>query len=204
MIWLIKDKVHVTEDMKKATHILDSFTSEGSITYFDERQLMAYLNHARAFKPRLLEESKSKLLSIYEKMRTASAESEMPVGTRQLEALVRLSMAYAKLHLREEVSISDIEHIEDLIKSMYEGFGQSLDTGSLQKQIYFNNKNSKQHDAIQLWNSCKNSDGNVRLKNFEDALLEAGMDGDEAKRLIDRWEKNNVVKLMKDGSYKRI
>ena len=72
------------------------------------------------------------------------------------------------------------------------------------KQIYFNNKNSKQHDAIQLWNSCKNSDGNVRLKNFEDALLEAGMDGDEAKRLIDRWEKNNVVKLMKDGSYKRI
>ena len=62
-------------------------------------------------------------------------------------------------------------------------------------------------DATKPWISAipkKNSDGNVRLKNFEDALLEAGMDGDEAKRLIDRWEKNNVVKLMKDGSYKRI
>ena len=27
---------------------------------------------------------------------------------------------------------------------------------------------------------------------------------EEAKRLIERWEKNNIIKLNKDGSYKRI
>ena len=204
MIWLIKDKVHVTEDMKKATHILDSFTTEYESAYFDERQLMAYLNYVRKLKPVLPKESKTKLLNIYERMRSVSAESEMPVGTRQLEALVRLSSAYAKLHLRERVEISDIENVEILMKSMYEAFGQSLDAGTIQKQIYFNNKNTKQHDAIQLWNSARDEQGNVKLKRFESVLVEAGMNEEEAKRLIDRWEKNNVIKLNKDGSYKRI
>ena len=204
MIWLIKDKVHVTEDMEKANHILNSFTQKDISTYFDSEHLMSYLNYARKLKPVLLEESRSKLLNIYEKMRSASAQSEMPVGTRQLEALVRLSMAYAKLNLREEVRISDIENIESLIKIMYEAFGQSLDTGSLQQQIFFDKKNTKQHDALQIWNTCKDEEGNVRLLKFQKALVEAGLQEDEAKRLIDGWEKNNVVKLNKDGSYKRI
>ena len=204
MIWLIKDRVHVTEDMEKANHILNSFTQKDISTYFDSEHLMSYLNYARKLKPVLLEESRSKLLNIYEKMRSASAQSEMPVGTRQLEALVRLSMAYAKLNLREEVRISDIENIESLIKIMYEAFGQSLDTGSLQQQIFFDKKNTKQHDALQIWNTCKDEEGNVRLLKFQKALVEAGLQEDEAKRLIDGWEKNNVVKLNKDGSYKRI
>ena len=204
MIWLIKDRVHVTEDMEKANHILNSFTQKDISTYFDSEHLMSYLNYARKLKPVLLEESRSKLLNIYEKMRSASAQSEMPVGTRQLEALVRLSMAYSKLNLREEVRISDIENIESLIKIMYEAFGQSLDTGSLQQQIFFDKKNTKQHDALQIWNTCKDEEGNVRLLKFQKALVEAGLQEDEAKRLIDGWEKNNVVKLNKDGSYKRI
>ena len=204
MIWLIKDKVHVTEDMEKANHILNSFTSKDINTYFDSEHLMSYLNYARKLQPILLEESRSKLLNIYEKMRSASAQSEMPVGTRQLEALVRLSMAYAKLNLREEVGVSDIESVERLIKVMYEAFGQSLDTGSLQQQIFFDKKNTKQHDALQIWNSCKDEEGNVRLVKFQKALVEAGLQEDEAKRLIDGWEKNNIVKLNKDGSYKRI
>ena len=204
MIWLIKDRVHVTEDMEKANHILNSFTQKDISTYFDSEHLMSYLNYARKLKPVLLEESRSKLLNIYEKMRSASAQSEMPVGTRQLEALVRLSMAYAKLNLREEVRISDIENIESLIKIMYEAFGQSLDTGSLQQQIFFDKKNTKQHDAIQIWNTGKDEEGNARLLKFQKALVEAGLQEDEAKRLIDGWEKNNVVKLNKDGSYKRI
>ena len=44
----------------------------------------------------------------------------------------------------------------------------------------------------------------MRLLKFQKALVEAGLQEDEAKRLIDGWEKNNVVKLNKDGSYKRI
>ena len=62
MIWLIRDKVHVTEDIKKATHILDSFTTESDSSYMTNLQLTAFLNYARKLEPKLLNESKSKLL----------------------------------------------------------------------------------------------------------------------------------------------
>ena len=204
MIWLIRDKVHVTEDMKKATHILDSFTDESSSTYMTNLQLMAFLNYARKLQPKLLEESKSKLLKIYEQMRNVSAKSKMPVGVRQLEALVRLSMAYAKLNLKEVVCVEDIVRVEQLMKKMYEGFGQSLENDTIQQQIYFDKKNTKQHDLISIWNGCRNSAGNVKIKTFQETLMEAGMGEDETKRLIDRWENNNVIKLNNDGTYKRI
>ena len=136
-------------------------------------------------------------------MRTASAKSQMPVGTRQLEALVRLSMAHAKLHLKDCIDVEDVEAVEDLIKKMYQGFGLSLDT-NIQQQIYFDDKNTKQHDAITIWDACKNDEGYVKLKHFAEELQKAGMEEEETKRLIDRWEKNNVIKLNKDGSYERI
>ena len=204
MIWLIRDKVHVTEDMKKATHILDSFTTESDSSYMTNLQLTAFLNYARKLEPKLLNESKSKLLKIYEQMRNVSAKSKMPVGVRQLEALVRLSMAYAKLNLKEEVCVEDVVKVEQLMKKMYEGFGQSLENDTIQQQIYFDKKNTKQHDLISIWNGCRNSDGNVKIKTFQETLMEAGMGEDETKRLIDRWENNNVIKLNNDGTYKRI
>jgi len=203
MIWLIRDKVQQTEDMAKATHILNSFTEDTNEIQYSEQQLKSYFNYIRELQPVLVEEAKAKLLSIYEGMRTASAKSQMPVGTRQLEALVRLSMAHAKLHLKEKIDVSDVEAVETLIKKMYEGFGLSLDT-NIQQQIYFDDKNTKQHDAITIWDSCKDDKGNVKLKNFSEELQKAGMDEEETKRLIDRWEKNNVIKLNKDGTYERI
>ena len=204
MIWLIRDKVHQTEDMAKATHVLNSFTDGDVSSYFSDIQLMAFLNYARSLKPKLLEESKKKLLEIYEQMRNSSNQSKMPVGVRQLEALVRMSMAYAKLNLKEVVTIDDVYSVEALIRTMYEAFGQSLDKQSVQQQIYFDKKNTKQHDLLSVWNSCKDENGNVRLKVFQKTLVDAGMSEDETKRLIDRWENSNVIKLNKDGSYKRI
>ena len=204
MIWLIKDKVHQTEDMLKATHILNSFTEESDKIVFSERQLTSFINYARNFKPVLKEDAKSKLLEIYEQMRTASAKSQMPVGTRQLEALVRLSMAYAKMHFRNEVLVDDILKVELLINEMYEAFGQSLGKGSIQQQIYFENKNNKQHDAITIWNNCMDDTKTVSLKEFEIELIANGLTENSAKHLIDRWEKNNLIKLKQNGRYERI
>ena len=65
-------------------------------------------------------------------------------------------------------------------------------------------ENTKQHDAITIWDACKNDEGYVKLKHFAEELQKAGMEEEETKRLIDRWEKNNVIKLNKDGSYERI
>ena len=166
--------------------------------------MIKYINLAKGLKPKLTTEAKKTLLDIYEAMRKASSKSEMPVGTRQLEATVRLAMAYAKLHFREEVNSDDINKIKYLIEKTYESFGSSISSGGVQSQIFQDSKSIKEHEVLSVWNGCKNIEGKVKLRDFEKALLENGMSKEKAEALISRWENNNAIKLNSDGTYTRI
>jgi len=205
LIWLIQDKIHMTSDRLKANHILDSFDNDMTEDCYMTQDLMIkYINLAKDLKPKLTNEAKKTLLDIYEAMRKASSKSEMPVGTRQLEATVRLAMAYAKLHFREEVNSDDINKIKYLIEKTYESFGSSISSGGVQSQIFQDSKSVKEHEVLSVWNSCKNIEGKVKLRDFEKALLENGMSKEKAEALISRWENNNAIKLNSDGTYTRI
>ena len=205
LIWLIQDKIHMTSDRLKANHILDSFDNDMSDDcYMTEELMIKYVNLAKGLKPKLTTEAKKTLLDIYEAMRKASSKSEMPVGTRQLEATVRLAMAYAKLHFREEVNSDDINKIKYLIEKTYESFGSSISSGGVQSQIFQDSKSIKEHEVLSVWNGCKNIEGKVKLRDFEKALLENGMSKEKAEALISRWENNNAIKLNSDGTYTRI
>jgi replicative DNA helicase Mcm len=205
LIWLIQDKVNMTSDRLKANHILDSFEmTMGDRCYLKEDELSKYINYARTFNPKLNEEAKKVLLDIYESMRNVSAKSDIPIGTRQLEAIVRLSMAYAKLHFKEEVEPEDINIIKILLEKQYESFGSSISKGGVQTQIFVDGKSVKEHDVLTVWNSCKNIEGNVKLREFEKALIDSGMSKEKAEATISKWENNNAIKLNGDGTYTRI
>jgi len=205
LIWLIKDKISMTSDRMKANHILDSFDRDmGNGIYLEDDLFAKYINYAKTFSPKLTEDAKKVLLDIYEQMRTASAKSEIPVGTRQLEAIVRLGMAYAKLNFRNEVLVSDIEKVKSIIEKMYESFGSSISNGGVQSKIYQDNKSAKDHDLINTWNTCKDIEGKVKPKQFIQALINQGMSKEKAEGIFEKWENNNAVKLNSDGSYTRI
>lgn len=205
LIWLIQDKVNMTSDRLKANHILDSFEmTMGDRCYLKEDELSKYINYARTFNPKLNEKAKKLLLDIYESMRNVSAKSEIPIGTRQLEAIVRLSMAYAKLHFKKEVEPEDINIIKILLEKQYESFGSSISKGGVQTQIFVDGKSIKEHDVLTVWNSCKNIEGNVKLREFEKALIDSGMTKEKAESTISKWENNNAIKLNGDGTYTRI
>mgnify|MGYP002630965987 FL=1 len=205
LIWLIQDKVNMTSDRLKANHILESFEmSMDGDCYLKQDDLAKYINYARSFSPKLNAEAKKTLLDIYEQMRKVSAKSDIPIGTRQLEAIVRLSMAYAKLHFKEEVDKGDINVIRILLEKQYESFGSSISQGGVQTQIFVDGKSVKEHDVLTVWNSCKNIEGNVKLREFEKALVVSGMTKEKAESTISKWENNNAIKLNGDGTYTRI
>ena len=164
LIWLIQDKVNMTSDRLKANHILESFEmSMDDRCYLKEDDLSKYIKYAKMFNPKLNSDAKKTLMDIYEQMRNVSAKSDIPIGTRQLEAIVRLSMAYAKLHFKEEVDKDDINIIRILLEKQYESFGSSISKGGVQTQIFVDGKSVKEHDVLTVWNSCNNIEGNVRL-----------------------------------------
>lgn len=212
LIFLIRDTINAEDDERKAKFILDTFVDgiEKSDVLLEPELLSAYLNHARTLTPVLTSESQQHILNIYKKMRDISAkeDSSITIGTRQLEAIVRLSTAHAKLHLRNEINKYDVDAVETIIKSMFESFGFDFETGK--------NKNgntvgsttkseSKEQVAHRVWNDCKDSEGKVRHTLFIQQLgKEDNYTEEQAKKIFGLWEQNCVVKLNKDGTYQKI
>ena len=123
----MKDSPNVTEDMQKANHILDTFASESKNTEckFNSEELTSFLNLVRKETPVINKDVRNEIVKIYEKLR-ATTGTDMTVGIRQLEALIRMSMAHAKLRFKKEVESEDIYAVKELLVSMYKAFGVDL------------------------------------------------------------------------------
>jgi len=204
LIWLIKDKVNVTEDMQKANHILDGFdnTDIDKTCRFSSRELTAYINLVKKCKPQLTREVRDEIVSIYEKLRQSSNE-QFNIGIRQLEALIRLSMAHAKLQFKTEVGVEDILTVKKLLINMYSNFDIDIASGGSQSKLFTSGKMSKEQTYHKIWSECSDKDGKVKLTDFMKKLEEEGVSNLDATKLFHRWENTNTIKLMADGTYKK-
>eukprot|EP01083_Nonionella_stella_P120737 362060_1 len=88
-----------------------------------------YIAYARRYvKPKLSGAAKSILQAFYLNLRAQhqSADST-PITTRQLESMIRLAEARAKLELREEVTAEDANDVVEVMKeSMYDTFSDEF------------------------------------------------------------------------------
>ena len=211
MIWLIKDKVDLHVDMAKANHILNTYSDDVAIEkpYMTPRQLMAYINLVRESKPKLSGEIRKEVLKIYEKMRQLSKEDEsaLAIGTRQLEALIRLSMAHAKLLFKPKADVEDVRAVRDILNDMFATFGLDMDKGSFDQSLLtgITGKETKEQAANRVWAEVSDPNGDVTLTNFMKSLAESTtFDENSAKKLFDSWDKNCIVRMNKDGSWRKI
>ena len=204
LIWLIKDKVSQIEDKAKADHILDGFTNKEAdkTCRFTERELTAFVNLAKKEEPVLDKNVRDEIIAIYQKLRQAS-NTQFTVGIRQLEALIRLSMAHAKLKFKPIVDIDDVNVIKELLISMYLNFDIDLKAGGTQSKLFTTGRMSKEQTYHQIWQECASSDGRVDTTEFMRKLEEKGVSNLDATKLFHRWENTNTIKLMADGTYKK-
>ena len=81
--------------------------------------IFRYLNFARMFKPKLSMDSQDLLVQQYKHLRQrdtgGSAKSSWRITVRQLESMLRLSEAFARLHCSEEVSARHVKEAYRLL-----------------------------------------------------------------------------------------
>eukprot|EP00917_Polyrhabdina_sp_WS-2016_P022312 GHVP01048483.1.p1 GENE.GHVP01048483.1~~GHVP01048483.1.p1 ORF type:complete len:751 (+),score=133.36 GHVP01048483.1:42-2294(+) len=126
LIWLIRDERSEERDRQIASHILSVQTGQGEKTQsgpvpFD--LLRSYLFHVRSTcHPKLTSEALRRLENYYVEVRDAAREGkgkkkdQIPITVRQLESMVRLSEARAKMFLRRDVLTEDVEEATRLFK----------------------------------------------------------------------------------------
>ena len=206
LIWLIRDGVNVTEDILKANHILDGFdeTQTSNDCRFNTLELSAFINEAKKYTPKITKEVRDEIVKIYEKLRQSS-NSELNIGIRQLEALIRLSMAHAKLRFKEHVELDDINAVKDLLVDMFDNFGIDIikSQGTQSTLIGSTGRMSKQQLHIHIWEQCANKNGCVKMNDFFKKLDAEGIDDLERQKIFGMWEKTNQIKVMSDGTWKR-
>jgi DNA replication licensing factor MCM6 len=75
---------------------------------FSAQQMQRYIAFARTISPKFTEESMRLIASHYCRLRendvTGASKSSYRITVRQLESMIRLSEALARLHLKQEVS----------------------------------------------------------------------------------------------------
>ena len=210
IIWLIKDDIVELEDQKKAEHIISTYINpeETIKSFLTQDELSGYLSYVRKLTPKITEAVRSKILKIYKEMRMLSKGSNsIVIGARQLEALVRLSAAHAKLFFRDEVTIEDVSAVQEILKDMYGKFGISLEVGTefnQTKLIGVSKNESKEQTANRVWRSLEDGDGLVKDIHFYKLIeKEEGLTEDDARKIFGRWEQNCDIKLVKDHFYKK-
>merc|ERR1712168_1771445 len=108
-------------DYAIARRIIDLHTKlqESVERVYTEEEVARYLGFARMFKPKVSEESQDLLVQQYKHLRQrdtgGSSKSSWRITVRQLESMIRLSEAFARLHCSEEVTSKHVKEAYRLL-----------------------------------------------------------------------------------------
>ena len=171
--------------------------------------LSKYLAYAKRFNPVLSKEAEDKIFEYYMKMRSIGAEEKMiTVTPRQLEALIRLATARARLLLKDKVDVSDAERAIYLFNNMLVTVGIDVTTGKVDLGVLHGMPVSKRSKILlffDVFNLLSGPEKNpVGEKALVDELIKTGkFTEDEAKRLIRQANSDGAIYETKPGFYKR-
>lgn len=129
LVYLILDRVDEKVDKRLAKHLLSLYLEDkphSAVTNHDilpVEFLTLYISYARSqCQPKISREAGEELVSCYIAMRALgqdvrAAEKRITATTRQLESMIRLSEAHAKMRLSETVTRDDVREANRLIQS---------------------------------------------------------------------------------------
>lgn len=134
IIFVIRDLPNKVQDEAIASHVLQEHKQGVIRDIIDPRLLRKYISYARQkYKPKLSEEAIEEIKEFYIKLRSQSIKSEadikpIPITARQLEGIIRLSEACAKVRLSQEVKREDTKKAIDLLKASLAQVGYDEET----------------------------------------------------------------------------
>lgn len=143
LIFIIQDIPNEKRDRLLARHILSVHTNiEKAKPLIDTQMLKKYISYARRYiKPQLTQEAKKLLEEFYVSMRKASTANgsgelgPIAITPRQLEALIRLSEAHAKMALKPKATVEDAEEAIRLMFDSLKKVGLDIETGRIDIDI---------------------------------------------------------------------
>jgi replicative DNA helicase Mcm len=155
LIFVMKDEPHAETDRIVAKHILQLHSDAARVVKppIDSETLRKMIIYARKYiDPQFKDKEVLKAIEdFFVKWRSTaeSGASPIPITPRQLEALVRLSKANARMRLSKEVTIEDANRAIDLVKRSLHEAGIDPESGKVDIDILMTGKSRSQRQNIE-------------------------------------------------------
>ena len=211
LIFVVRDIPAKEKDEKIARHIIDLHTPQGTDqrSVIDVDILTKYLAFAKKGSPVLTKEAEEKILEYYLSMRNVDSEEMITVTPRQLEGIIRLSTARARLLMKDRVEEEDADRAIYLIKSMLEDAGVDVNTGKVDLGVLQGRPRSEVSKMQLFMDVLKGLEGDnkgaVEEKTFVKELEKTEkFTEEEARNYIRRMLREASIYESKPGHYNRV
>jgi len=214
LIFILRDTPEADKDFQRAEQILRLHMTAGSpeTAPLDMDFLRKYISYSRRVDPIITEGVVEAFRDYYVKMRTASLEggeaSAVSITARQLESLVRLAEARARVHLRNEVTLEDAEAAIALMQRSLEQVGIDVETGEIDIDILYTGKprslQLQLQKVLQVISEMERIEGQVRDDDlYETLMADHSISRTEAARLIQVLMRDGTIYSPRPGYYRR-
>ncbi len=228
LIFVVRDIPEKNTDDRIADYILKNHMQGFDETYSEDDEqsnktpkkedfipmelLKRYITYARNnYHPKLTKEAAEKIKNFYIEMRTSNTENSTAVSivARNLDGMVRLCEAYAKMALREFVTIEDAQEVIKLEKRSLHDIGYDEETGDIDMDRVLTGQSANKRKKL-----------NLILDKIKEMLLDSpseplhlddiienlagnsGITKDFIKTALDAWQKDGTLYCPRNGEYR--
>lgn len=146
LVYLVLDKVDENTDRELAKHLTALYLEDkpqhvSKDDILPVEFLTMYINYAKEnIHPIITEDAKRELVRAYVNMRkmgddSRSDEKRITATTRQLESMIRLAEAHAKMRLCSAVELEDVQEAVRLIKTAIKDYATDPKTGKIDMNL---------------------------------------------------------------------
>ena len=154
LIFVLRDVPNKEADEKMSAHILEIHRKGASPVEapIGSELMRKYVSYAKTIRPVLSHDALKRLGDFYLAMRAASESEGSPVAitARQLESLVRISEARARVALKKEVSAEDAEAAITIMKRSLEEVGIDVSSYKMDIDLIMTGRPKSVRDRMQI------------------------------------------------------
>jgi replicative DNA helicase Mcm len=200
LIFIVRDSPDKEKDNLVASHILEIHrdSEQAARPAIDIDLFSKYLSYAKQIEPALTPDAIDIIRSYYMDMRRIESEGMITVTPRQLEGLIRLASARARLLLKDMVDAEDAQRAIYLVDQMMRTAGVDVNTGKTDLGVLYGKPQSvvsKEKTFMELFRGLTGAENNdVEDKILVDELVKTGKFSDEeARKYIQKFNREGQI-----------
>ncbi len=215
LIFPVRDIPDRAKDTELAEHMLKGHKEPDShqpmIPYEFIRKYVSYAK--KNIRPKLTNKAIKYIKDFFVNLRnkeilSADDSRPVPITPRQLEAMVRLAEANARLHLRKKVLKEDAKRSISLMKNYLHRLGVDPDTGEIDIDRVVSgvtsSQRSKIHEMFEIIKELESAfGGNIPIEEIIKEAESRGIEDMKAKETIDKMKRAGEIFEPRPGIFRR-